>query len=125
MVWDREDRWSTFALLIHSFDSVISFFAWAIKDDFETGQCRGNPSSTFGNPTLASSEDWIVDYVEVWEVKELEELTYEQEKMLKKKNKNKSVLDDEDNADKVITSYLGHNFASFELPEDPEKDDKS
>jgi hypothetical protein len=48
--------------------------------------------------------------VEAWEVKALTELTYEQEKILKKKNKEKSVLDDDDNAEKVITGMLGNFY---------------
>ena len=59
--------------------------------------------------------------MEVWEVKELTELTYEQEKILKKKNKLKSVLDDEDNAEKVIQGMLGHEFHAQDKPDDTAK----
>jgi len=96
------------------------FFTWSIAEDFETGKCRGNPSSTYGCPPISSVEDWNLDYVEVWEVKELTDLTYEQEKILKKKNKAKSVLDDDDNAEKVITGMLGHNFTVLEKQENNE-----
>ena len=60
-------------------------------------------------------------------------MTYEQEKILKKKNKEKSVLDDEDNAEKVITGMLGkiptisrnnqklgHNYHTFEKMKEDE-----
>jgi len=92
----------------------MEYFTWCIGEDFENGKCRGNPSSTYGCPPIAATEDWTLDYIEVWEVKPLTELTYEQEKILKKKNKAKSVLDDDDNAEKVITGMLGHNFTVLE-----------
>jgi len=91
----------------------FDFFGWVINEDFETGHSRGNPSSTYGNPCLASSPDFKVDYVEVWQVKE-PEYSYEVEKINKKKNKTKSVLDEEDNAEKVITGMLGHNFTHYD-----------
>jgi len=68
------------------------FFSWGIGSDFEKGMCRGDPSTTFGNPILASSADWTLDYIEVWEVKEPKELTYEQEKILEQKKKNKKCV---------------------------------
>lgn len=41
--------------------------------------------------------------------------TYEIEKIQKKKGKTKSVLDDEDNADKIITDLAGrHTFGNFQ-----------
>ena len=47
------------------------------------------------------------------------ELTYEQEKILKKKAGEKSVLNDEDNAEKVIQGMLGHEFGHHhEVPEE-------
>ncbi len=64
------------------------------------------------------------DYVEVWEVKQPDTLTYEQEKLLEKKNKTKSVLEDDDNADKVITGMMGHNFSNEEKAPDVKKDGK-
>lgn len=56
-------------------------------------------------------------------MKELTDLTYEQEKMLKRKNKDKSVLDDEDNADKVIQGMMGKNFHKFEDMHNPDNTD--
>lgn len=38
--------------------------------------------------------------------------------MIQKKNKSKSVLEEDDNADKVITGLLGHNFSNEEKPPD-------
>lgn len=41
-------------------DMSVSFFSWGIADDFEKGQSRGNPGTTFGNPCLASGTDFEV-----------------------------------------------------------------
>jgi len=97
------------------------FFAWAIDDSFDTGTCRGTPNTTFGCPILSSSPDWDVDVVEVWEVREPATMTYEQEKLMEKKNKTKSVLEDDDNADKVIQGMMGHEFSHEEKPPDVKK----
>eukprot|EP01119_Soliformovum_irregulare_P024207 TRINITY_DN8623_c0_g1_i1.p1 TRINITY_DN8623_c0_g1~~TRINITY_DN8623_c0_g1_i1.p1 ORF type:complete len:273 (-),score=95.01 TRINITY_DN8623_c0_g1_i1:114-932(-) len=104
----------------------LDFFVWGISQNFEDGQCKGNPSSTFGSPILSAKENWTLDYMEVWEVFEPED-TYENEKILKKKGIGKSVLNDEDNADKVITSLSGrHNFSHFDASEEMriKKDDE-
>jgi len=101
-----------------------NFFAWAIDDSFDTGTCRGEPNTTFGCPILSSTPDFDVDIVEAWEVKELGTLTYEQEKLISKKNKTKSVLEDDDNADKVITGFMGHEFSQEHMVEDVKKKDK-
>jgi hypothetical protein len=61
--------------------------------------------------------------VEVWEVHEPETMTYEQEKLLEKKNKTKSVLEDDDNADKVIQGMMGHEFSHEEKVPDVKKSD--
>jgi len=90
------------------------FFAWGIGSDFEKGMCRGDPSTTFGNPILASSADWLLDYMEVWEVKPPSQMTYEQEKLLENKRKTKSVLADDNNAEKVFTGMMGHEFSHEE-----------
>jgi len=92
----------------------MGFFAWGVDKEFEMGMCRGEPNTTFGCPILASSQDWEIDICEVWEVKPSEGLTYEQEKMIDKKNRTKSVLADDDNADKVFVSVAGHNFSNEE-----------
>lgn len=97
------------------------FFAWSIDDNFDTGKCRGEPNTTFGSPILSSTPDWDVDLVEVWEVKESETITYEQEKLLKKKSNTKSVLEDDDNADKVITGMMGHEFSHEDKVPDVKK----
>lgn len=95
-----------------------------LKDDsFEKGHCQGNPSTTFGNPPLTSESNFEVDMIEVWEVKEAE-YSYELEKVKKQKNKKKSVLDDEDNAEKVISSLLGHNFTAEENPTNKEEEEE-
>jgi len=96
----------------------MGFFAWGVDKDFEMGMCRGELNTTFGCSILASSEDWALDVCEVWEVKPPEGLTYEQEKMIERKNKTKSVLTDDDNVDKVITGMMGHNFSNEEKPPD-------
>jgi len=57
----------------------------------------------------------------VWETRPPDGLTYEQEKMIQKKSNSKSVLEDDDNADKVITDRLGHNFSNEEKPPDVKK----
>jgi len=98
-----------------------NFFAWSIDESFDHGQCRGEPNTTFGCPILSSTPDWDVDCVEVWEVKQLETLTYEQEKMLEKKNKTKSILEEDDNADRVITGMMGHEFSHEEKVPDVNK----
>jgi hypothetical protein len=61
--------------------------------------------------------------VEVWEVKETDTMTYEQEKILEKKGKTKSVLADEDNPDKMIRGYMGHEFSYEEQVPDVKKKD--
>jgi hypothetical protein len=60
------------------------------------------------------------DVVEVWEIKEPED-TYEREKLMKKKNM-KSVLDDDDNADKVIARMGGQQFFSDDVKENPKEE---
>eukprot|EP01111_Echinosteliopsis_oligospora_P016418 TRINITY_DN681_c0_g1_i3.p1 TRINITY_DN681_c0_g1~~TRINITY_DN681_c0_g1_i3.p1 ORF type:complete len:289 (-),score=79.99 TRINITY_DN681_c0_g1_i3:38-904(-) len=91
------------------------YFAWSIDTHFEAGQSRGDPTSTtFGNPILSSTPDWEIDEIEVWEVKETDVMSEEQEKLYQKMKKDKSVLKDDDNADKAITGMLGHNFSNEE-----------
>jgi hypothetical protein len=50
--------------------------------------------------------------MEVWEVKASEQLTHEQQKILEQKRKTKSVLADDNNAEKVFTSMMGHDFSN-------------
>jgi len=42
----------------------------------------------------------------------------------KKKNKTKSVLDDDDNADKVITGMMGHDFSHYDINEEKQDEGK-
>ena len=51
-------------------------------------------------------------------------MTYKQEKLLEKKNKTKSMLEDDDNADKVIQGMMGHKFSHEEKAPDVKKADK-
>lgn len=95
------------------------YFAWGMYDDLDRGQSRGKPNVTYNNPVLASKTDFDVDIVEVWELHDPPD-TYEFEKIRKKKNK-KSVLEDEDNADKVIANLNGHTFSDEQYqPKDEE-----
>lgn len=69
-----------------------------LGDDFEGGHSKGNPSTTYGNPPLASEENFHLvtfvklifdsqDYMEVWNVHPPS--IYEQEKYSKKSGKEK------------------------------------
>eukprot|EP01113_Clastostelium_recurvatum_P015975 TRINITY_DN1903_c0_g1_i1.p1 TRINITY_DN1903_c0_g1~~TRINITY_DN1903_c0_g1_i1.p1 ORF type:complete len:313 (+),score=65.16 TRINITY_DN1903_c0_g1_i1:17-955(+) len=89
------------------------FFCWGIAADFEHGQSKGSPNTTFGCQPLGHSTEWMVDSVEVWEVMEPSALSEEQETIRNRKGGvTKSVLHSEDNPDKVITSMLGHEFSA-------------
>eukprot|EP01132_Coremiostelium_polycephalum_P004618 gene4618-5769_t len=108
-------------------------FGWAIEDNFEYGHSKGSPeilecgdgkdrSSTYGNLNLGSTKEFKVEYVEVWLLKErvlTEDEILEREY---KKKKAKSILDDEDNADKMIKGMMGHEFSVYN--EDIKEKDK-
>jgi hypothetical protein len=83
----------------------INFFAWSIDNSFEKGKCCGSPSTTFGNFILSKNEEFFVDYVEVWQIKELE---IEETEDL---GGGKSVLNDEGNDAKFLVNLLGHEFS--------------
>lgn len=85
----------------------MDFFAWCLDDFFETGHCRGNPSSTFRNPQLSEKTEFQLDFAEVWEVKEKVKLD--------EFGKPVSVLNDEDNPDKKILEMQGHEFSVLNL----------
>jgi len=98
------------------------FFGWCINDDFEKGHSKGIPSTTYGNHPFNPKENYLVDRVEVWQVKESTDLR--DEIIEKKKNKTKSVLDDDDNADKVITGMMGHDFSHYDINEEKQDEGK-
>eukprot|EP01133_Synstelium_polycarpum_P015863 gene15863-18849_t len=113
---------------------VPYLYGWVVDESFDTGHSKGSEgdgdekSSTFGNPPLGSARDFKVVYVEVWMVKErvltdaeIEEREYQEAK--KKKKVGRSVLAEEDNADKVIAGFMGtHNFTHYS--EDLKKEKK-
>eukprot|EP01112_Ceratiomyxa_fruticulosa_P011991 TRINITY_DN3301_c0_g3_i1.p1 TRINITY_DN3301_c0_g3~~TRINITY_DN3301_c0_g3_i1.p1 ORF type:complete len:275 (+),score=45.50 TRINITY_DN3301_c0_g3_i1:493-1317(+) len=104
---------------------AIDFFCWGIGEDFEAGQTRGTPNTTFGCHPLGHASEWRLDCMEVWEVKAPENLTYEQEMIRKKKGGiTKSVLNSENNPDKAITAMMGHEFSVHgeEVFNDEDKD---
>lgn len=100
------------------FEQIVLLILLGVDRNFEVGMCRGEPNTTFGCPILSATQDWALDICEVWETKPPDSLTYAQEKMIQKKSKTKSVLADEDNADKAISSMLGHNFSEEDKPPD-------
>ncbi len=49
------------------FGGQFDYFGLWIDDSFEKGHSKGSPvSTTFGNPPLTSSEEFLIDHVEVW-----------------------------------------------------------
>jgi hypothetical protein len=97
----------------------LDFFAWGINQDFEHGQCRGETNLTFGNPPLSKQQEWLLDYIEVWEVEPPPQDDYEIEKINKKKGKTKSALDEEGNAERVLLDLAGkHTFSHFNVSEE-------
>ncbi|KYQ94375.1 hypothetical protein DLAC_04673 [Tieghemostelium lacteum] len=102
---------------------VPYLFGWVIDESFDQGHSKGTRdedieggeeiSSTFGNPPLASSSEFNVEYVECWQVKE--DIVPDDDLLddIVNKKKGKSVLSTEENADKVIKSLLGHEFTHY------------
>lgn len=53
------------------FGGQVGYFSLLIEDSLDTGMSR--PAATYGSPSLASSEKFEIDQVEVWLVAEPEE----------------------------------------------------
>ncbi|KAN0019172.1 hypothetical protein ACTFIU_002374 [Dictyostelium citrinum] len=108
-------------------------YAFSIDHLMENGESKGSDeilsngdgkprASTYGNTMLSSQPEYRIEYVEVYGCKDLE-LTEEQILNIQYQNRNKkgingagqkSVLRDEDNADKVIKGMMGdHEFTNY------------
>lgn len=85
----------------------MDFFGWCLDDFFESGHCRGNPSSTYRNSQLSKQAEFTLDYCEVWQLKE--KIKYDEF------GEPISVLNDEDNPDKKILEMTGHEFTVLNL----------
>ncbi|KAM9970635.1 hypothetical protein ACTFIW_008585 [Dictyostelium discoideum] len=109
-------------------------YAFSIDHLMENGESKGSDeilsngdgkprASTYGNTMLSSQAEYKIEYVEVYGCKDLE-LTEDQILNIQYQNRNKkggitgagqkSVLRDEDNADKVIKGMMGdHEFTNY------------
>ncbi|KAJ3304648.1 hypothetical protein HDV03_002469 [Kappamyces sp. JEL0829] len=86
----------------------LEFHAWFLAQDFSQGHCRGDPSSTFGNPLL-SDETWTLDQIEVWalEPRDTETLAYK-----------RSIVDNPETA--ALLEMAGKELYSKNLPRAPD-----
>jgi len=101
----------------------LEHFTWFIHYDFEKGECKGEKSSTFGCPLLTKETEWTLDLLEAWELSPpvtTGSLGTELAKIRSKKGHDKSVLADDDNADKAILG-MTHEFSSFKVEEESGK----
>jgi hypothetical protein len=48
----------------------MDYFGLYVHDSFDGGHCRGDPSTTFGNAMLSGKEEYEIESVEVWIVKQ-------------------------------------------------------
>jgi hypothetical protein len=46
----------------------LEYFGLWLDENFGTGHCKGQPSTTYGNPQLSASENFHINELEVWGV---------------------------------------------------------
>lgn len=46
----------------------FDYFGFWLDHSFGTGHCKGEPSTTYGNPRLSAQESFSINELEVWGV---------------------------------------------------------